>query len=44
MPRLKPGRTADLLRSIEDGLDESALSYDAGCGELLRKALRYARA
>lgn len=42
--RLKPGSTADLMRSIEDRLAEYALSDDAGCGELLKKALRYARA
>ena len=44
MARLKPGSTADLMKSIEERLAEYALSDDAGCGELLRKALRYARA
>ncbi len=42
--RLKPGGTADMMKSIEDRLAEYALSNDAGCGELLKKALRYARA
>lgn len=42
--RLKPGSTSDLMKSIEDRLADYALSDDAGCGELLRKALRYARA
>lgn len=42
--RLKPGGTADLMKSIEDRLAEYAWSDDAGCGELLKKALRYARA
>lgn len=42
--RLKPGSTADLMRSIEDRLADYALSDDAGCGELLKKAMRYARA
>lgn len=42
--RLKPGNVADLMKSIEDRLADYALSDDAGCGELLRKALRYARA
>lgn len=31
------------MKSIEERLSEYALSEDAGCGELLRKALRYAR-
>lgn len=44
LARLKPGSTADLMRSIEERLADYALSDDAGCGELLRKALRYARA
>ena len=44
LARLKPGSTADLMKSIEERLAEYALSDDAGCGELLRKALRYARA
>ncbi len=43
LARLKPGGTADLMKSIEDRLAEYALSDDAGCGELLKKALRYAR-
>lgn len=34
--------TADLMKSMEGRLVEYALSDDAGCGELLRKALRYA--
>ena len=42
--RLKPGSTADLMRSIEDRLADYALSDDARCGELLKKAMRYARA
>ncbi len=42
--RLKSGSTADLMKSIEDRLAEYALSDDAGCGGLLKKALRYARA
>lgn len=42
--RLKPGSVADLMKSIEDRLADYALSDDAGCSELLRKALRYARA
>ena len=42
--RLKPGNTADLMRSIEDRLVDYALSDDAVCGELLKKAMRYARA
>lgn len=42
--RLKPGSVADLMKSIEDRLADYALSDDAGCGELLKKALRYARA
>lgn len=42
--RLKNGSTADLMQLIENRLDEYALSDDAGCGELLKKALRYARA
>lgn len=42
--RLKPSSTSDLMKSIEDRLADYALSDDAGCGELLRKALRYARA
>ena len=42
--RLKPGSTADLMQSIEDRLADYSLSDDAGCGELLKKALRYARA
>ena len=42
--RLKAGGTADMMKSIEDRLAEYALSNDAGCGELLKKALRYARA
>ena len=42
--RLKPGSTADLMKSIEDRLAEYAWSDDAGCGELLKKAQRYARA
>ena len=42
--RLKPGSTADFMESIEDRLADYALSDDAGCGELLRMALRYARA
>ncbi len=41
--RLKPGSTAELMKSIEDRLAEYAWSDDAGCGELLKKALRYAR-
>ena len=44
LARLKPGSTADLMMSIEERLADYALSDDAGCGELLRKALRYARA
>ena len=44
LARLKPGSTADLMKSIEERLAEYALSDDAGFGELLRKALRYARA
>ena len=36
--RLKPGSTADLMRSIEDRLADYALSYDAGFGELLKKS------
>lgn len=44
LARLKPGSTADLMKSIEERLAEYALSDDVGCGELLRKALRYARA
>ena len=44
LARLKPGSTADLMKSVEERLAEYALSDDAGCGELLRKALRYARA
>lgn len=32
------------MKSIEDRLADYALSDDAGCGELLRKVLRYARA
>ena len=35
--RLKPGNTADLMKSIEDRLADYALSDDAGCGELLKK-------
>lgn len=42
--RLKPGSTADLMRSIEDRLVDYALFDDAGCGELLKKVMRYARA
>ncbi len=41
--RLKPGSTEALMKSIEDKLDEYAQSDDVGCGELMRKALRYAR-
>ena len=44
LARLKPGSTAELMKSVEDRLADYALSDDAGCGELLRKALRYARA
>lgn len=32
------------MKSIEDRLADYAMSDDAGCGELLKKALRYARA
>ena len=42
--RLKSGSTVDLMKTIEDKLADYALSDDAGCGELLKKALRYARA
>lgn len=42
--RLKPSSTADLMKFIEDRLADYVLSDDAGCGELLSKALRYARA
>lgn len=42
--RLKPGSVAELMKSIEDRLADYALSDDAGCGELLKKALRYASA
>ena len=41
--RLKPGSTEAIMKSIEDKLDEYAESDDVGCGELMRKALRYAR-
>lgn len=44
LARLKPGSIADIMKSIEDRIAEYAFSGDAGCGELLRKALRYARA
>ena len=40
--RLKPGSTADIMRRIEERLEVFRKSNFAGCGELLRKALKYA--
>lgn len=40
--RLKPGNTADIMRRIEERLEVFRKSDFAGCGELLRKALKYA--
>ena len=40
--RLKPGNTADIMRRREERLEVFRKSDFAGCGELLRKALKYA--
>jgi len=40
--RLKPGNTADIMKRIEERLEVFRKSDFAGCGELLRKALKYA--
>ena len=40
--RLKPGNTADIMRRMEERLEVSRKSDFAGCGELLRKTLKYA--
>lgn len=40
--RLKPGNTADIMKRIEDRLETFRKSDFAGCGQLLKKALKYA--
>ena len=40
--RLKPGNTADIMKRIEERLAVYQESNFAGCGELLKKALKYA--
>ena len=40
--RLKPGSTADIMRRIEERMEVFRKSDFAGCGELLKKALKYA--
>lgn len=39
--RLKPGNTVDIMRRIEGRLEVFRKSNFAGCGELLKKALKY---
>ena len=40
--RLKPGNTADIMGRMEERLEVFRKSGFAGCGELLRKTLKYA--
>lgn len=40
--RLRPGSTADIMKRIEERLEVFGKSDFAGCGELLKKALKYA--
>lgn len=40
--RLKPGNTADIMRRIEERLEVFRKSDFAGCGDLLKKAMKYA--
>ena len=40
--RLKPGNTADIMKRIEDRLETFRKSDFAGCGQMLKKALKYA--
>ena len=40
--RLKPGNTADIMRRIEERLETYRKSDFAGCGQMLKKALKYA--
>ncbi len=42
LERLKPGNTADIMKRIEERLETFRRSDFAGCGELLKKALKYA--
>ncbi len=39
--RLKPGNTADIMKRIEDRLETFRKSDFAGCGQMLKKALKY---
>ena len=40
--RLKPGKTADIMKRIEERLETFRKSDFAGCGQMLKKALKYA--
>lgn len=40
--RLKPGNTADIMKRIEERLETFRKSDFAGCGQMLKKALKYA--
>lgn len=40
--RLKPGNTADIMKRIEARLETFRKSDFAGCGQMLKKALKYA--
>ena len=39
--RLKPGNTADIMKRIEERLETFRKSDFAGCGQMLKKALKY---